>query len=214
MSVKSLQDLLSQHERKRSSQGKWEWLKELKNDGDTVTARLLTKGIIGTDDAGQSMYDFDVHEVHKLKVDGFDRYIVCRQDDCPLCHTGNVSFLRIWIPLQLADGTKKVWARGKREILQLMELTEQYGDLTQYLWEIKRQGDRGCADTCYALTPRPLPPDFPAPLPARPYDRQYVLHLTGSEMIQAVAGTLILSKGSHPDTVSSKRSCACQSDKP
>lgn len=194
MGVKGLKDLINQHERKRGYPDKWEWLKELKNDGDSVTARFLTKGIVDTDDAGQPIFDFDVHEVHKVKIDGIERYVLCLQDDCPLCHAENVSFLRIWIPMQLTDGTKKVWARGKREILQMIELAEEYGDLTQYLWEIKRKGDKGCADTSYQLTPKPLALEVTSHLPTPPAEGSYIVRLTAPQMIQAVAGTLTLRK--------------------
>lgn len=192
MGVQGLKQLISLHEQKRGQLEKWEWLKELKNDGDTVTARLLTRGITGTDGTGQPVFDFDVYEVHKVKIEGYDRYVICMQDDCSLCRAGNPSFLRIWIPLLLEDGRKKVWARGKREILQLIRLAEEYGDLTQYQWEIRRIGDKGSSDTSYQFTAGPLSTDTSCALPARPQSGHYTLRLTDFQMIQAAAGILTL----------------------
>lgn len=135
----------------------------LANDGDSAIVRFLQSDI----------NDFEVLEVHTIKVAGYTRKINClrspngSKDECAIC-AANVwddDARRSTYPLQTRffihllryenpqTGVEQVWERSKDFIKKLHQLALDYGPLYNRLYKIVRHGAKGSMDTTYDILP-------------------------------------------------------------
>lgn len=133
------------------------YLNSLKNDGDEVVVRF----------ACHSLKDIDIVDVHKVQVDGKYRNVECLRnaldpvDTCPLCQSSNKLFTRAFIKLidyvKTENGTveaqPKIWETTTTVAKKLKSFFEEYGDLTQYIFKIKRSGIKGSLKVNYDIIP-------------------------------------------------------------
>lgn len=133
----------------------------LRDDGDVASVRFLYE----TED------DVDVLSVHRINVNGQDRYVNCLRDNpddpeskCPLCAAGNGRTVRLF--LQIAEVTKfddktkddigweaKIWDRGPQFVKKLQSICNRYNPLCGTMFEIERQGKKGDSNTDYGVFP-------------------------------------------------------------
>ncbi len=113
---------------------------QLKNDGDSVVARIL---------------DVGAYIVHELNVNGKKKYVQClRTQDCPGCLAGSKPKPRVLIFLYVPDDDKiYVWERGRRFIPKINGLKNKYGNLINREFEIERHGKPKDTNTDYAFYP-------------------------------------------------------------
>lgn len=112
----------------------------LKNDKDTATVRFMHTDI---DDAW--------NVVHKVEIDGKDRWVLCTQEgDCPGCKKLSKPQLKLFLQLE-QDGERKLWERGQNFIPKIQGLINRYGDLCNREYEIERNGKAGDTKTTYEL---------------------------------------------------------------
>lgn len=126
-----------------------EWF-SLKNDKDVARVQFMIDGI----------EDLDVFACHRVKVGDKERYVDCVRtydepiDNCPLCAAGfPVKPVRFVIMYQHDDGKVKIWERGKNFIAKLQSLCNRYTPLSEYVFEIERNGKAGSKDTRYEIYP-------------------------------------------------------------
>lgn len=139
---------------KRSNVG---YLNSLKNDGDEVVVRF----------ACHSLREIEIVDVHKIQVNGNYRNVECLRnaldpiDTCPLCQSNNKVFTRAFIKLidyvKNENGTvepqPKIWETTTTVARKLKSFFEEYGDLTQYIFKIKRSGIKGSLKVNYDIIP-------------------------------------------------------------
>lgn len=192
-----LQALLNKYEGSFTKTG---WF-QLKDDGDTATVRLLHKGETGVDENGEPSYDFPIHEVHKLDVDGSgrDRTVLCKGEGCELCNAGNKPSLRMFLQMLNLDEKDKdkqvqLWERGLTDIKNMLGLAGEYGDLSQRDIKIKRSGAKGSLKTTYQFFPKDKSDrDIPEP---QDLVGSLILDLDKEDQIRAIEGRLQLNKNS------------------
>ncbi|WP_300924686.1 hypothetical protein [uncultured Clostridium sp.] len=135
----------------------------LANDGDSAIVRFLQTDI----------NDFEVLDVHNIKVAGYNRKINClrsqngSKDECAIC-TANVwdeETGRSTYPLQRKfyihllryenpqTATEQVWERSKDFIKKLNQFAVDYGPLYDRIYKIVRHGAAGSMDTTYDILP-------------------------------------------------------------
>lgn len=147
-----------QNERKanNSQQGKGSAIhfvnEYLKNDGDCVVVRFPY----------HSLADMKFETTHKVTFPGekFPKRVRCDGDDCPLCKQGvkldTRFFLKAIVYLQnLTTGEVElvpaIWDRPSAFAdIELKNLIQEYGDLTENLFKIKRNGSG--LDTRYTIS--------------------------------------------------------------
>ncbi len=157
----------------------------LKDDGDTAKVRILHE-----DDS-----DLEVILVHKVEVEGNERWIECLEEDCPFCETYTKPTIKLFIILyDHADEKLKCWERGPSMLDQLFGFIDRYGHLNNRDYDIVRHGKKGNKKTTYQL----FPGDEKGPIkdskgneiemPERPkvYGR-FVLQMTKEEMLDHIA---------------------------
>lgn len=133
----------------------------LKDDGDEAIVRF----------AYNSIKQFDVETVHKVSEDGKWKSVSCLRNGyepkevCPLCASGNQAHQKMYVKLiqyeRDEDGKvtprAKIWERpaeGKSDFAkELSSYLAEYGDLTNYVFKIKRFGARGSLGTTYQVIP-------------------------------------------------------------
>lgn len=123
---------------------------QLKNDKDTEVVHILADG----------MDDIDVLVLHKINIDGKDRYVNCLRnhndpiDYCPLCASGFKPIVRAFIQLySLKDGVVKIWDRGVSILKQLDSHARRLSPLYATPFEIERNGKAGDQKTTYTFFP-------------------------------------------------------------
>lgn len=123
----------------------------LKNDKDVATVHFLA----------DSTEDLDVMVVHKVQIDGKNRYVNCLRSafepvgSCPLCESGFKVEVRIFIQMyDLASKKIKVWDRGRTFLRVLEPFTRRIKPLYKKAFDIERSGVAGDMKTTYALFPR------------------------------------------------------------
>ena len=173
---------------------------QLKDDGDSATVRLLHRGEIGTDENGETDYDFDIFEVHKLDVDGSgkDRTCLCTGESCEFCKSGNKPQLRMFVQMLNLDEENKekqlqLWERGITDIKNLIGLTGEYGDLTKRDIKIKRSGAKGSKQTTYQYYPKdPKERELPE---KQKLVGSLIMDLSPEDQIKAIEGRLVTKNG-------------------
>lgn len=135
----------------------------LQNDGESAVVRFLH----------QDINDFEVLDVHNIKLGGYNRKINClrtpngSKEECALCSAnvydeerGAYAYplqRKFFIHLLRYDNpqtaTAQVWERSKDYIKKLHQLVEDYGPLCDRLYKIVRHGAAGAMDTTYDILP-------------------------------------------------------------
>lgn len=127
----------------------------LKNNKDEAVVRFMHS----------SPADFDINLVHRMNVDGRTRNVNCIRElnqsaeACPACAAGIPLKKTIYIHLleyvKQEDGSfkavPKFWERSSAYITTMANLCNEYGDLSEYLFKIKRNGEAGSVDTTYDI---------------------------------------------------------------
>lgn len=139
---------------------------KLVNDGDEAIVRFIYSN------ASQ----FDLETVHKVKIGDQFRRVACLRgplepiDNCPLCKanvkTERKFYVKLveYIPVKDNAGNivgiqavPKVWERpasGKNDFVKVVKAyLDEYGDLTQMVFKIKRFGVAGSLQTTYEVIP-------------------------------------------------------------
>lgn len=163
----------------------------LKNDGDRAEVRFLH-----TDDQ-----DLELHLVHKVEVDGKERYVECLEDNCPLCELGKPSLKLFLFLFDKADDKIKVWERGQGMIDFLFGYIDKYGALNNRDYEIVRHGKKNDTKTQYQLFNSDKGPlvdssNKEIEIPERPniYDKKIILKYTAEQMKALISGSAPVSR--------------------
>lgn len=136
----------------------------LKDDKDTAMVRFMYN----------SINDVEAFAVHKVKVNGFDRYVNCLReytdplDKCPLCESGHRVIARLFLPLYKIDtGETMLWDRSSKFYNTMTDLCAKCNPLVSFPIEIERNGAKGDMNTFYEFYPEPsdgtLIEDLPEP---------------------------------------------------
>lgn len=201
----ALRDLLKQYEGSGNSgfeEKKVPWF-SLKDDGDTAMVRFLI-----TDEMDMMNY---VKEVHKVKLGDYDNFVLCLKDDCEFCKRGNKPSLRMFVPLYNIDkGELQMWSRGFNDIQELVNNLDEYGNLNNRPYKIKRNGKKGSTKTTYSYFPKEKEKwdkfeEYKAQIPkivGRNF--RYVLELTPEQQLQAIETGRVEWKKSDNDSDSSR----------
>ncbi len=128
----------------------------LDDDGDSAIVRFL----YSNED------EIDWFVVHEVEVGGKKRWVQCTEEpDCTCCLKLNKRpSLKLFLQL-MQKGKEDVvltWERGQKFIPQIESLFEQYGDITQHIFEIERKGKKGDQYTKYEIhhvSESPIDPD-------------------------------------------------------
>lgn len=127
----------------------------LKNNGDEAIVRFLYE------DPSQ----FELHTVHKVKVDGKFRTINCQRtpyediSKCPLCSNemplSKVFYIKLIEYVRNEQGQivayPKVWERGVTYADRLANLFNEYGNISDHLFKVRRSGAAGDTRTTYEV---------------------------------------------------------------
>ena len=135
----------------------------LSNDGDSAIVRILADSI-------DDVFITPVHE--NVDVDGVQRKVNCLRkpngsiDDCPFCKAGMRVSIKMYLELLVYEQDKKgnptgkytyeIWERGKKYINKITALSARYASkkpLTDMLFEITRNGEKGDQNTSYEIFP-------------------------------------------------------------
>ena len=126
-----------------------EWF-SLKNDKDVARVQFMM----------DNLDDLDVFACHKVKIGDKERYVDCLRaydepiDKCPFCAAGiPVKPVRFVLMYQHDDSKVKIWERGKNFIAKLQSLCNRYQPLSDYVFEIERNGKAGDMATRYEIFP-------------------------------------------------------------
>lgn len=127
----------------------------LKNDGDEAIVR----------------FDYSVKEdiqldsIHIVEAGGKKRKVECLRtalepiDNCPLCQAGYQVYKKMYVKLveyvTQPDGTvkpePKIWERKADFSKTIISLMNDYGDLRECIFKVKRQGKAGDPGTTYMI---------------------------------------------------------------
>ena len=115
-----------------TTQSQRPWYFNLKANGDSAIVRILHKDTATIESVIS----------HRVIVDGKYRRVRCLEENCPLCKSGNVADVRIYVHVwDYTDNKEKVWERTDKIIPQLNELHNSWGDLSTAVVKITRKGD-------------------------------------------------------------------------
>lgn len=120
----------------------------IKEDGGVKRVRFMYRNVD----------DIKGYAVHEVQVNGKRRYVNCLRtynspiDDCPLCKSGSVQQVKVYIPLYDTE-TQKVcfWERGKKFFSRMSSLCTRFPDVVAHEFEIERHGEKGSTDTTYEI---------------------------------------------------------------
>ena len=117
---------------------------ELKDHGDTAIVRFLYR----------SIEELDWFVVHQVEIAGKKRWVECtEQSDCVGCAKTAKPQLKLFIQL-IQKGKEDVvmtFERGQKFIPKMQDLFANFGDLTQHIFEIQREGAKGDSNTDYKI---------------------------------------------------------------
>lgn len=129
----------------------------LKDDGDETIVRFNYK----------DTSEFELVTVHSVQVGDKWRRISCLRsafdplDKCPLCARGDKILQKFYVQLieykkdengnVIAEG--KIWERPAMFAKELKSFIEEYGDIRDFVFKIKRRGVRGSMQTTYDIIP-------------------------------------------------------------
>lgn len=105
--------------------------------------------------------DIEGTSVHKVKVNGKDRYVNCLReynqpvDDCPFCRENKPVQARLFIPVyNIDEDAVQIWDRGKTMFQKMMSVCSRYaskGDIVNNVFEIERNGKPKDKETTYEI---------------------------------------------------------------
>ena len=128
----------------------------LKNDGDKATVRILH----------DSTDSFDLVTTHQIELNGKYRRVNCIRTPkeplnvCPFCQNGVKIQQRMYIHLleyskQDENGKfipeAKTWERSASYAATIKNLIDEYGPLSDCVFNIRRSGAAGSMDTTYSI---------------------------------------------------------------
>lgn len=127
----------------------------LKNNGDEALVRFMYS----------STADFNIYTIHPINIKGKYRECNCLRNanaplsECPLCESGTSIRQSFYIKLLQyttnPDGSvvteAKVWSRSGAYINKLAGLINEYGDLKNVVFKVRRNGASGSMDTTYDI---------------------------------------------------------------
>jgi hypothetical protein len=132
----------------------------LKDDGDEAVVRFAYN-------SPDELYQ-DIFPTHQVTIDGKFRRVKCLREnykspisDCPFCVSGTPVNERFYIKLieysRNENGeieiTPKVWERPTSYIPTLNGFFDEYGDIAEMVFKIKRSGAKGSLQTTYSILP-------------------------------------------------------------
>lgn len=167
----------------------------LADDGDEATVRFLY--------ADQEELDWFV--VHEAEIGGKKRWVQCTEEaDCPMCASIGRPSLKLFIQMiqKGKEDTVMTWERGQKFIPKMVQLFDNYGDLTQHIFQIVRRGRKGDNNTSYEINHIQESPIDKDEL----LDRQeflgsdgFILDKTHEEMDKILAGNYQFKKVENPE---------------
>ena len=124
----------------------------LKDDKDTAQVRFMYDRID----------DIEGYSVHKVSVDGKDRYVNCLReyndpvDVCPFCKNRMYVTAKLFVPVYNEDTRRvQIWERGKKFYGKLSSIlsrtVKNNNSVASYLFEIERNGKKGDTSTTYEI---------------------------------------------------------------
>ena len=116
----------------------------LADDKDTAIVRFLYS----------SMDELDWAVVHEVDISGKKRWVECTEEEaCPCCSKLGRPALKLFIQMvqKGKEDTVVTWERGQRFIPIMQQQFNEYGDLTQHVFEIERNGAKGDSNTTYKI---------------------------------------------------------------
>ena len=133
------------------------YFNSLKNDGDEAIVRFNYT----------NASEFDLLAAHNEKVGDNYRYISCLRsatepiEKCPLCQRGDAVTLRFFVKLieyvKDENGNivpvAKIWNRPVNFARQLKAYIDEYGNLKDLIFKVKRHGEKGSLQTNYDIIP-------------------------------------------------------------
>ena len=129
---------------------------KLKDDGDTAIVRIMHSDV----------NSFDMLSVHNVNLNGKWVNVNCIREanqptsSCPLCSKGEQLRSRIFIKVirytQDEQGniiaTPEIWDRPISYAKKLADLMADYGDLTEHLFRVRRNGKAGTLQVDYTIS--------------------------------------------------------------
>lgn len=125
----------------------------LKDDGDSAKVRFLYEEHDGS--------DVDFFVVHRVEVNGKERYVNClaiddegamHKDNCPLCQAGHKTIEKLFLQVYNEDAKEvQTWDRGKNFVKTILTFINRYKSLCAQEFEIVRNGKKGDQGTTYTL---------------------------------------------------------------
>jgi hypothetical protein len=123
----------------------------IQNDKEVKQVRFMYDGVD----------DIEGMSVHKVEVDGKDRYVNCLReynqpvDDCPFCREKKFAMARLFIPVyNIDEDAVQVWDRGKTMFSKMTSLCSRYAtknNLVNNIFEIERNGKPKDTNTKYEI---------------------------------------------------------------
>lgn len=127
----------------------------LKTDGEEAIVRFIYN----------KPEEFDLISVHMVEIDGKQRRVNCLRtpyeplDKCPLCSSGAKVYQKFFIKLieYVTDENGKIiavpriWERPAMFARTLKTYFDNYGNLSDHIFKIKRHGERGNMQTTYDI---------------------------------------------------------------
>lgn len=105
--------------------------------------------------------DMEGLSVHKVKVNGKERYVNCLRDynspkdDCPFCRENKPVQAKLFIPIYNIDEDQvQIWDRGKTFFEKMTSQFSRYGtkkNMVQNIFEIERHGEPKDMNTTYEI---------------------------------------------------------------
>lgn len=131
------------------------YFNSLKNDKDEAIVRFNYS----------NANEFDLLKVHNVKVGDNYRFISCLRsgveplDACPLCLANEKVQAKMFVKLLeyvknengVIEAKPKIWARPANFANQLKTYLDEYGDLRDFVFKIKRNGEHGSLQTSYDI---------------------------------------------------------------
>lgn len=145
--------------------------------------------------------DIEGYSVHKVNVNGSDRWVSCLReyqdpvDNCPLCAARYKLQARFFVPMYMEDGKNKgdvvIWDRGPGKnnsfYTQLVDLCNENNPLISHVVEIERNGVKGDFGTTYEMYAGPDDGTLPEDLPEPPVpEGTFILEKTYDELLTFV----------------------------
>lgn len=120
----------------------------IKEDGEVKKVRFMYR----------DSNDVKGYAVHEVQVNGKRRYVNCLRsyteplDNCPLCKSGSVQQVKLYIPIYDVEAKKVCfWERGKKFFSRMSSICSRFPDIIAHEFEIERHGAKGSTDTTYEI---------------------------------------------------------------